>query len=76
MDALNKRKYEVIQALTKREYEIMDLVKEGLTNREIGVLLYISVNTVRSHLYVTFRKLHVQNRTHAARIYDEFRLTG
>lgn len=48
--------------LTNREREIVSWVAEGLTNREIAHLAYVSENTVRQHLKRIFTKLNVHSR--------------
>jgi DNA-binding CsgD family transcriptional regulator len=48
--------------LTHREKEIMALLLEGKTNQEIEKELYISLQTVKSHVYNIYQKLNVQNR--------------
>ncbi|MEO8995956.1 MAG: XrtB/PEP-CTERM-associated transcriptional regulator EpsA [Nitrosospira sp.] len=52
--------------LSEREIEIMDWVKKGKTNAEIGSILCISSYTVKNHLHQIFRKLDVYNRMQAA----------
>lgn len=52
--------------LTPREKEILQHVKKGLTNREIGEALFISENTVKNHLRNIMEKLHMSNRVQAA----------
>ena len=52
--------------LTRRELEILQLLVEGLSNREISSRLYLSEKTVKAHLAAVFRKLGVGNRTQAA----------
>jgi len=54
------------QVLSERELEVLQLVSEGLKNREIAERLFISENTVRTHLRNILDKLHVQNRVQAA----------
>lgn len=51
--------------LSIREIEIMDWVRKGKTNQEIGMILNISVFTVKNHLQRVFRKLDVLNRAQA-----------
>jgi DNA-binding CsgD family transcriptional regulator len=51
--------------LTERELEVLQLVAEGLTNREIARWLFISPATVRTHLEHVFRKLGVRSRAAA-----------
>ena len=53
--------------LTRREQEVLALVAEGLTNAEIGALLWISAGTVRRHLENVYAKLEVHTRTAAVR---------
>lgn len=57
---------QVVEVLTSRETEILQLVVEGLTNKEIASALVISENTVKIHLRNILEKLHLQNRIQAA----------
>ena len=57
---------EIIDALTEREINILELVVEGMTNKEIASSLVISENTVKIHLRNILEKLHLQNRIQAA----------
>ena len=52
--------------LTQREMEILSLVSMGATNDEIGAKMFISTNTVKTHLYNIFKKIDVPNRLQAA----------
>ncbi|MFK7801652.1 MAG: response regulator [Anaerolineae bacterium] len=52
-------------SLTEREVEMLLLLKEGKTNKEIGLEKEISSRTVQSHLANIYRKLDVANRTEA-----------
>jgi two-component system, NarL family, response regulator LiaR len=54
------------EPLTDREVEVLQLVAQGLSNREIGDRLKISERTVRSHVSSFLEKLHLANRTQAA----------
>jgi DNA-binding NarL/FixJ family response regulator len=51
--------------LSAREIEVLDLVAEGLSNRQVARRLFISEATVKSHLVHAFTKLDVDNRTAA-----------
>lgn len=54
------------QALTLREQEVLQLLVRGRSNKEIGAQLFISDETVKSHLKTLFAKLKVRDRTEAA----------
>jgi DNA-binding NarL/FixJ family response regulator len=49
--------------LTPREQEILELVAEGMANREVAERLNISARTAQKHLENLFKKLHVHDRT-------------
>jgi DNA-binding NarL/FixJ family response regulator len=55
-------------ALSSREAEILKLVARGLTNKEIGSLLFISDKTVRNHVISVMDKLEAKDRTEAVTI--------
>jgi DNA-binding NarL/FixJ family response regulator len=57
----------LIESLTTREREVLELVADGLSNREIGRTLEISEHTVKFHLAAIFGKLGVSSRTEAVR---------
>lgn len=52
--------------LSSRETEILRLLTEGYTNVQIGTLLSISSNTVKTHVNSIFNKMGVNDRTQAA----------
>ena len=52
--------------LSERELQVLQYMALGRSNKEIGQVLYISVNTVKSHLTVVFERIGVTNRTQAA----------
>jgi DNA-binding NarL/FixJ family response regulator len=49
--------------LSKREEEIVSKVAEGLKNREIADLLFVSEHTVKNHLFRIFSRLGISSRT-------------
>ena len=56
-----------VDELTEREQEVLRLVARGRSNREIAQELFISEKTVKSHVSNILGKLHLANRTQAAR---------
>lgn len=57
---------EAYDPLTRREEEVLRLVATGLSNREIGSVLFISEGTVKSHVEHIIGKLGVSDRVQAA----------
>ncbi len=51
--------------ISKREYEVLELIAQGLSNREIAEKLFISLNTVKTHSSSLFSKLGARRRTQA-----------
>jgi LuxR family maltose regulon positive regulatory protein len=51
--------------LSQRELEVMQLIAEGLSNREISERLFLALDTVKGHNRRIFGKLQVQSRTEA-----------
>jgi DNA-binding NarL/FixJ family response regulator len=60
------RPTEILAALTARELQVLDLVAEGLTNKEIARRLAVSPATVKAHVERIIAKLGVSDRTQAA----------
>jgi DNA-binding NarL/FixJ family response regulator len=54
-----------IASLTRREEEILRFLAQGYASKEIAEKLYISYDTVCSHLRHIYDKLHVRSRTEA-----------
>lgn len=54
--------------LSERESEVLVLVAHGLRNREIAGALYLSDDTIKTHLKRAYRKLGVANRAQATRV--------
>jgi LuxR family maltose regulon positive regulatory protein len=49
--------------LTRRELEILQLLAEGLSNKEIAARLHIALFTVKTHLQNIYKKMNTKNRT-------------
>ena len=54
--------------ITPRELEILELIAEGLSNREIADRLFVTENTVKTHCSRTFEKLGARRRTEAVQL--------
>jgi two-component system response regulator DevR len=55
-----------LATLTDREREVLDLITEGLTNRQIGERLFLAEKTVKNYVSQLLVKLGMQRRTQAA----------
>lgn len=60
--------------LSKREFQVLELIAEGLENAAIAKVLFLSVETVRTHVKGILRKLGARDRTHAVTIAFRSRL--
>jgi NarL family two-component system response regulator LiaR len=60
--------------ITARELEILELIAAGLSNKEIATRVYVSENTVKTHLSRVFDKLGARRRTQAVQLGKELRL--
>jgi LuxR family transcriptional regulator, maltose regulon positive regulatory protein len=60
-----RRRVQVAAPLTERELGVLRLLPTRLSNQEIGRELYVSVNTVRTHVRSIYRKLEVTTRAEA-----------
>jgi DNA-binding CsgD family transcriptional regulator len=60
--------------ITRREFEILELIAQGMSNREIAGRLYVSENTVKTHSSRLFDKLGAKRRTQAVQIGKTARL--
>ncbi|TDV50727.1 LuxR C-terminal-related transcriptional regulator [Actinophytocola oryzae] len=56
------------QPLSQREHEVLRLIADGLENQAIANLLFVSVETVRTHVKSILRKLASRDRTHAVAV--------
>ena len=57
--------------ITPRELEILELIAQGLSNREIAEKLFVSENTVKTHSSRVFDKLGAKRRTQAVQLGKE-----
>ena len=60
--------------ITPRELEILELIAEGLSNKEIAGRVHVSENTVKTHSSRLFDKLGARRRTQAVQLGKELRL--
>jgi DNA-binding NarL/FixJ family response regulator len=59
---------ELEQEPTNREVEVLQLISDGLVNREIGQRLFLSEETVKSHVRHLLAKLQARSRAHAVAV--------
>src|SRR3954462_174743 len=59
---------ELEQEPTMREIEVLQLISDGLVNREIGHRLFLSEETVKSHVRHLLAKLQARSRAHAVAV--------
>ena len=62
------------EPLTAREREVLELISDGLSNREIATRLFIEVGTVKGYVHIILRKLEADTRTKAVARARELRL--
>ena len=60
--------------ITPRELEILELIAQGLSNREIAGKLFVTENTVKTHSSRVFDKLGAKRRTQAVQLGKELRI--
>src|SRR5580692_511555 len=72
-DAANRK--DPLAGLTEQERKILELIGEGLTNRQIGERMYLAEKTVKNYISGLFAKLGMERRTQAAayatRVFDQ-----
>jgi two-component system response regulator DevR len=62
-----------LAGLTQREREVLDLIADGLTNRQIGERLFLTEKTIKNYVSSLLNKLGMQRRTQAAVLGAEVR---
>ena len=63
---LSRRSTRDLDVLTDRERDVLELLSQGMTNKEIAEALVISSNTVKRHMKSIFSKLDIHTRSAAA----------
>jgi DNA-binding NarL/FixJ family response regulator len=65
---LSRRATQTQKSLSKREREIMDLLAQGLTGEQVAEKLYLSPETIKTHIRNAMSKLEANTRVHAIAI--------
>lgn len=71
--SVQKQQMDMVETLSKREVEVLQLVAEGLSNKEIASKLFVGLHTIKWHTGNIYGKLNVKSRTQAvakARLLD------
>jgi DNA-binding NarL/FixJ family response regulator len=75
LDRIRHRQEDELAGLTEQERKILELIAEGLTNRQIGERLYLAEKTVKNYVSHLLAKLGLERRTQAAVLATELRGT-
>ncbi len=59
--------------ISSREREIVDLICKGKTNKQIEKELFISLDTVKSHIYHIYKKIGVRSRIQLINFFNTFK---
>lgn len=65
------RQYQLIETLTPHQLKVLNMIANGLLNKQIAYELDISESTVKQHASAVLRKLNVINRTQAGIMYKQ-----
>jgi DNA-binding NarL/FixJ family response regulator len=65
---------ENLSKLSKREIEVLLLIGKGMTDKEMARQLFVSVNTVRTHVRRIYDKLLLKNRAEAVNFVNTYKL--
>ncbi|CAL2102611.1 Regulatory LuxR family protein [Tenacibaculum sp. 190130A14a] len=60
--------------ITSREYEVLELIAQGLSNKEIAGTLFLSESTIKTHVSNLLVKLNAKRRTQAVQIAKEINI--
>lgn len=71
---LNIGQDNLLTSLTQRELEVLQLVADGMSNKEIAIRLKLELQTVKNHLHNILEKLRVHNRREAVACTRKFGL--
>ena len=66
----------LINPLTERELEVLKAIAEGKSNQQIADELFVSINTIKTHVNKIYDKLDVNNRTQATLKASELKLVN
>lgn len=63
-----KKDKQKLPSLSDREWEVLQLLCEGMSNKEMAQKLFLSENTIKTHLSNLYLKLNVERRTQAVQV--------
>jgi DNA-binding CsgD family transcriptional regulator len=62
--------------ISRREEEVIQLLSEGKRNKEISEALFVSLQTVKDHIYRIYQKTDVKNRVQLINLIQSFKSEG
>ncbi|WKK65087.1 LuxR C-terminal-related transcriptional regulator [Lutimonas zeaxanthinifaciens] len=65
--------FQIFNSLSTGELKILDLMSQGMRNKEIADDMHYSVGTVKTYVYNLYKKIEVNNRTNAILLYNDFK---
>jgi DNA-binding CsgD family transcriptional regulator len=68
-----QERIEIFQSLSATERTILEMISEGMRNKEIAHYLHYSVGTVKTYVYNIYKKIGAENRTKAVLLFNEFK---
>ena len=74
IDKLVIKDTEPREQLSQRELEVLEYIAAGLTNQKISETLFVSMNTIKTHIRNIYTKLEVNSRTKAVAKAQELKL--
>lgn len=66
------RENDLLDSLTSKELQVLELICQGKSNKEIAVINFVELSTVKTHINNIYGKLGVSNRKEAVKVYVHY----